>query len=155
MSARLVRRHPVANVLLPLRLVGLVDPALHVGPVQGDVLGGASHAAQLDEFEVIDGMLDVTEGAPITESAPGNQFRARCDRRRLVELEHGEPPGHIDQRVRFGVGVEELCANCDPTCLGACQLVDHPGQSTRDSSTLGTGRSAHPSVEQDRMVAGW
>jgi hypothetical protein len=67
---------------------------------------------------MVDSTFDVAERTAIAEPAPRHEFRARRHRRRLIELEHRQTPGDVEQTGRFGVGIEELRSHRDPPCIG-------------------------------------
>ena len=113
-------------------------PGSHDGAVQGRLLDGPGHPADLDEPAVGERVLEVGAVVVGADPAPEHQVRAGGHCLGRVQLEGAEVGDDVDHVVGAGEG-EQLGAHGDPPGLVAGQLqhgstlAAGPGMPTRST----------------------
>lgn len=121
-SAHRVGRHPVAKGSAPPDEGGAVGPAAHVGEIQGEVVGGSDHAAQIEQLATGECGVELVGLVGRAEAAEGDEVGARCDGIGGVELDEREPPHHVEQ-IGGTLGGEELRPDHHPPRLVDGEVV--------------------------------
>jgi hypothetical protein len=102
---------------LPVAEFASAGPVGHIGAVEGNVLGGADHAAQFDQRALFErgNQLGGFVG-------PDHEIGAGRDSRGGVDLQEGQAVHDVED----GGGsrrVQQLRAHRDPACVGAAEFV--------------------------------
>ncbi len=148
-TARVVRRHPVADRLLPLAQRTAPGPVGHLRPIERDILARPDHPAEFDQRAPLERVAQFLWCVRGPEPAPRHEIGVRRDRSGQIVLQQREVTHHIEQPGRARAG-EQLRPDGDTPGLGARERVD-----THRIDASGTNRQRWQDLIRTRQHRGW